>query len=106
MKENIEDNEDRDVIDLPLEELRYKHIVLRNLQKTAIREIDALEDKNLKLTDEAILLRAQVQRLSATNATSTTLMVNALTNNNNMKDDYRKRIQDLEKKLDDCNKKE
>ena len=103
MEENIED---RDVIDLPLQELRYKHIILRNLQKTAIREIKALEDKNLILTNEAILLREQDQRLNETNATSTKLMVNALTNNNNMKDDYRNRIQDLEKKLDDCNKKE
>jgi len=103
MEENIED---RDLIDLPLQELRYKHIILRNLQKTAILEIKALEDKNLILTNEAILLREQIQRLSETNATSTKLMVNALTNNNNMKDDYRNRIQDLEKKLDDCNKKE
>ena len=99
MSEKIEDNGDRDVIDLPLEELRYKHIILRNLQKTAILNIKELEEKNINLTNEVIKLQESITTLSKTNSINQKLMINALTNNNSMKDDYRNRIQALEQEL-------
>ena len=85
--------------DLQLEELRYKHIILRNLQKTAISSIELLEDKNLTLTNEIIELKATIQTLSNNATNSNRMMINAITNNNAMKDDYRKRIQKLEEEL-------
>jgi len=97
--ENIEDNGDRDVIDLDLEELRYKHILLRNLQKSAILEIDKLETKNVNLTNEIIALKESIISLTENNAVNQKLMIGALTNNNNMKEDYRNRIQALEQEL-------
>ena len=85
--------------DLQLEELRYKHIILRNLQKTAISSIELLEDKNLTLTNEIIELKATIQTLSNNATNSNRMMINAITNNNAMKDDYRRRIQKLEEEL-------
>jgi hypothetical protein len=82
-----------------IEVLRYKHIILRRLQKTAIGEIDVLEAKNLKLTNDNIKLRKTVQQLSESTANSNNLMIKALTVNNTMKDDYRNRIQALENEL-------
>ena len=99
MSEKIEDNGDKDIIDLPLEELRYKHIILRNLQKSAILSIKDLEEKNINLTNEVIKLQESITSLSKNNAINQKLMIGALTNNNNMKDDYRNRIQVLEKEL-------
>ena len=104
MSEKIEDNGDRDVIDLPLEELRYKHIILRNLQKSAILSITDLEEKNVNLTNEVIKLQESIVSLSKTNAINQKLMIGALTNNNAMKDDYRNRIQALEQELKEYKK--
>lgn len=87
--------------DIQLEELRYKHIVLRNLQKTAIVEINKLESKNEELTIEVETLRKSIVDLTNTNQVNQKLMINALTNNNSMKDDYRNRIQQLEKELEE-----
>lgn len=82
-----------------IEVLRHKHIILRNLQKRAIVSIDELEAKNLKLTNDNIELRNSIQQLSESAAVSNNLMIKALTVNNNMKDDYRNRIQSLENEL-------
>jgi hypothetical protein len=96
--EHIEDDIKDDLL-LDIEELRYKHIILRNLQKTAIREIDKLEVKNVDLTNEVIELKDSIVALTANNAINQKLMIGALTNNNTMKDDYRNRIQELERQL-------
>lgn len=85
-----------DIENLDLEELKYKHIILRNLQKMSIRDVELLEGKNLDLTNEVIVLKESIQRLTETNVNTTRLMVNALTNNNKMKEDYRNVIQKLE----------
>jgi hypothetical protein len=98
--EHIEDDIKDDLM-LDIEELRYKHIVLRNLQKTAIREIDKLEVKNVELADEVIELKDSIVALTKTSAVNQKLMIGALTNNNAMKDDYRNRIQALEQQLKD-----
>jgi hypothetical protein len=82
-----------------IEILRHKYIALRGLQKIAIVSITDLEEKNLILTNENIELKKTVQTLSASNATVNMLMINALTNNNKMKDEYRLRIQTLEEQL-------
>lgn len=82
-----------------IETLRHKHIALRNLQKIAITSITDLEASNLILTNENIELKIEIQRLSAANTTANMLMVNALTNNNKMKEEYRIRIQTLEEQL-------
>jgi len=107
MKKNIEDlikaehieDDIKDDLLLDIEELRYKHIVLRNLQKVAIREIDALEVKNVGLTHEIEEMKDSIVALTANNAVNQKLMIGALTNNNAMKDDYRNRIQALENEL-------
>jgi hypothetical protein len=96
--EHIEDDIKDDLL-LDIEELRYKHIILRNLQKTAILEIDKLEVKNVDLTNEVIELKDSIVALTANNAINQKLMIGALTNNNTMKDDYRNRIQELERQL-------
>jgi len=64
-----------------------------------ISEIDKLELKNRKLIQEVEDLKKSIIALTETNAISQKLMVGALTNNNNMKDDYRNRIQTLEREL-------
>jgi hypothetical protein len=92
---------EEDEIHADLETLRYKHIALRNLQKVAILEIVALEEKNVNLTNEVISLKSDVQRISQSNVIANKLMTNALINNNSMKDDYRVAIQKLEKKIED-----
>ena len=91
MEENIDD--------IQLQELRHKHIILRNLQKIAIKEIDALEAKNVKLTHEIEDLKKSITALTNNNVINQKLMLGALTNNNSMKDDYRNRIQALEAEL-------
>jgi len=96
--EHIEDDIKDDLL-LDIEELRYKHIVLRNLQKTAIREIDKLETKNMELTHEIEEMKDSIVALTKTSAVNQKLMIGALTNNNAMKDDYRNRIQALESEL-------
>jgi len=95
----MNENEEKDDLLLDIEGLRYKHILLRNLHKKAMISIDELEAKNLKLNDDNIELRESVQRLSQANTTANMLMVSALTNNNAMKEDYRKRINELEEQL-------
>jgi hypothetical protein len=92
---------EEDEIYSDLDTLRYKHIALRNLQKVAILEIVALEERNVNLTNEIISLKSDVQRLSQSNVIANNLMTNALINNNSMKDDYRVAIQKLEKKIEE-----
>jgi hypothetical protein len=109
MKKNIEElikaqhieDDIKDDLVLDIEELRYKHILLRNLQKIAISEISKLEEKNIALNDEIIELKKSITALTQNNAVNQKLMIGALTNNNSMKDDYRNRIQELEKQLND-----
>jgi len=96
--EHIEDDIKDDLL-LDIEELRYKHIILRNLQKTAISEIDKLEIINVDLTNEVIELKKSITALTENNTINQKLMIGALTNNNQMKEDYRKRIQSLENEL-------
>jgi hypothetical protein len=96
--EHIEEDIKDDLL-LDIEELRYKHIILRNLQKTAILEIEKLEATKLDLTNEVIELKKSITALTESNVINKNLMIGALTNNNNMKDDYRNRIQVLEKEL-------
>jgi len=98
--EHIEEDIKDDLL-LDIEELRYKHILLRNLQKIAIGEINKLENKNVSLNKEITELRESIKALTENNAINQKLMIGALTNNNAMKDDYRNRIQDLEKQLKD-----
>ena len=101
--EHIEEDIKDDLL-LDIESLRYKHILLRNLQKIAIAEIDKLEVKEVKLTNEVIELKKSITALTENNAINQKLMIGALTNNNAMKDDYRNRIQALEKELAECKK--
>tara|TARA_R110000796_G_scaffold219934_1_gene335990 strand:+ start:6638 stop:7003 length:366 start_codon:yes stop_codon:yes gene_type:complete len=101
--EHIEEDIKDDLL-LDVEELRYKHIVLRNLQKTAILAIEKLEAKEVELINEVIELKESITSLTETNSINQKLMIGALTNNNNMKDDYRNRIQALEKELAECKK--
>jgi hypothetical protein len=96
--EHIEDDIKDDLL-LDIEELRYKHIVLRNLQKTAILAIEKLEVKEVDLTNEIIKLKESITSLTETNIINQKLMIGALTNNNDMKEDYRNRIQNLEQEL-------
>jgi hypothetical protein len=96
--EHIEEDIKDDLL-LDIEELRYKHILLRNLQKTAILEIDKLEVTKVDLTNEVIELKKSITALTENNAINQKLMIGALTNNNNMKEDYRNRIQALEVEL-------
>jgi hypothetical protein len=96
----MEENEEKDDLLLDIEELRYKHILLRNLQKKAIISIEELEADNLKLNFDNIQLRETIKTLTESNAKSNMLMINAIKNNNDMKDDYRNRIQALERQLE------
>lgn len=82
-----------------IETLRHRHIVLRKLQEIAIMENEKLEAKNLVLSNENIVLKDTIQMLTNNVAIANKMMVNAITNNNNMKDDYRNRIQALETEL-------
>jgi hypothetical protein len=89
----------KDDLLLDIEELRYKHIILRNLQKSAILSIEKLEVTKVDLTNEIIELKKSITSLTENNAINQKLMIGALTNNNDMKETYRNRIQVLEREL-------